>query len=189
MTTLALYEEASDDWIRVDATMTSLVGGSAMRPGNLLWLDDGKRYLVGDVNWHFGTSAHCRFPCIPIVRAWRRLINVENLRATPQSGWATAFDHDEDPFDFIEEEEYPQLAEMVMPANTIGELDLSGALKPGMYVGMEDGRTLLVGHVNVFAGVCDSQIDGNGSEGQDHRIVKYLRVVSDDIFSQRQYRP
>lgn len=182
---IALHEAASEDWVPVqNAPMKSLVGGPVMRVGNLLWLDDGKRLLVGDVNNMFGTNGHCTFPCIPVVRAYRHLVDPERLKSASPETWATAFDLDEDIFDFVEEDEYPEVALVAMPANTIGELDWSGALKPGMVVEMEDGRRILVGHVNPLAGVCDS-----AHEGLDQRIVRYFRPISDAVFVAKPYLP
>ncbi len=179
------YEEASEEWVGVNVPMTTLVGTPAMAAGNLLWLDDGKRYLVGDVNWHFGTGDHCKHPCIPIVRAWRSILDVGTVTKMRPEDWATAFDHDEDVFDFVDEDEYAGLAEVVIPANTVQELDLSGSLKPGMLVGMDDGRVVLVGHVNQLAGVCDSET----YDVRESRIVRYVRAVPDEIFRARHYEP
>jgi hypothetical protein len=182
---IALHEEASEDWVPVkNAPMTSLVGGPVMSVGNLLWLDDGKRKLVGDVNSLFGTNGHCPSPSIPVVRAYRRLVDPERLKSVSPETWATAFDLDEDIFDFVEEHEYPEVARVAMPANTVGELDWSGALKPGMVVEMEDGRRILVGHVNVLAGVCDSS-----RMGEEQRIVRYYKPIPDAVFATKSYCP
>lgn len=183
-----LHEEASEDWIPVREPMTALVGTAAMAIGNLLWLDDGKRMLVGHVNSMFGTNAHCRFPCIPIVRAYRKLVDMRRFTGMPTAMWATAFDLDEDVFDFAERHEYPEVAEIAQPMNDIASLDWGGNIQPGLVANMEDGRVILVGHVNVLAGVCDSQIDGTG-DGHDHRVLRYLRAVPECAFRARPYRP
>lgn len=186
----ALYEEASEDWVPVREVMTALVGTAAMTVGNLLWLDDGKRMLVGHVNAMFGTNAHCRFPCIPIVRAWRKFVDAERLAKTPPAAWATAFDLDEDIFDFVETHEYPEVAKIARPMNDVGSLDWQGNIQPGLVAGMEDGRVVLVGHVNALAGVCDSQIDGaSDNEGHDHRVLRYFRAVPECAFRTRRYEP
>lgn len=183
-----IHEERSDEWVRVDARMTDLVGGPAMTPGVLLWLDNGKRLLVGDVNNTFGTNGHCPAPALPIVRAWRAFVDMSHVRATPPKVWAAGFDLDEVPFEYCEEDEYPAVAELAMAMNRVADLDFEAMLRPGLVVGMEDGRVLLVGHVNTLAGTCDAQIDGAPpAEGKNHRVVRYFRAVPDLVFSRRSY--
>lgn len=188
METAALHEEASDEWVPVQKPMTMLVGTDAMAAGNLLWLDDGKRLLVGHVNALFGTDAHCTFPCIPVVRAWRRVLDITRLHSLQPDAWATGFDLDEDLFDFVDEDEYPEAAQVAEPMNFISYLDMHGNLQPGLVAGMEDGRVILVGHVNLLAGVCDARVDGS-EQGLDHRIARYVRAIPEAVFRPRPYRP
>ncbi len=186
LTEAMIHEEASDDWHRLDLGMPSLVGTPAMQVGNLLWLDDGKRLLVGDVNLMFGAAAHCKHPVLPIVRAWRRLVDVPKLRQTPVESWATAFDLDGILFDYAEPDEYEAVGAIAQPMNDIISLDLDGSLQPGLFVSMEDGQMILVGHVNALAGTCDSQEGDRG--GLEPRVARYLRVVPEGIFRPRPYR-
>ena len=183
MSTVALHEAASEDWVRVNAPMTSLVGTPAMTVGNLLWLDDGKRYLVGHVNWHFSPGAHCTFPALPIVRAWRRLLDVAAEASLGGDRWATAFEIDEDLLELLDVGEIESAVNIAPPTNTVMELDLSGVLKPGMLVTVEGGPVVLVGHVNPLAGWCDWRED----HGQ--RVSSYRQVVPDGLFRSRRYDP
>lgn len=182
------HEGLADDWTHVRLPMVGLIGTPAMDPGVLLWLDDGKRVLVGDVNWHFGTGSHCRFPCLPLVRAWRKIVNVASLLDVPAEVWATGFELDDVVFEYTEPSEWPFVASIAQKMNRVGDLEWDGVLDPGLAVRMDDGRTLLVGHVNALAGVCDSEIDGRSHhEGDDHRIERYMRVTPKSLFSTRSY--
>lgn len=185
-----IHEERSDEWVRADARMCDLVGTPAMLPGVLLWMDDGKRLLVGDVNVMFGTDAHCASPALPIVRAWRSLVDMLRVRASPPGVWAVGFDLDEVPFEYCDEDEFPAVASIAAKMNRVGDLDWDGVLRPGLVVGMEDDRILLVGHINPLAGTCDAQVDGTSPmDGKEHRVVRYFRAVPENTFKRRAYEP
>ncbi len=189
MSGLSGFEELADEWTHVRSPMASLVGTDAMAPGVVLWLDDGNRLLVGHVNVSFGTGAHCRFPCLPLVRAWRRVVDMRVLSSRPDTEWATAFEVDDVALEFCEESEWPLVASIAQKMNRVDDL-WEGVLDPGLAVRMVDGRTLLVGHVNVLAGVCDSEVDGRSNrEGGEHRIDRYLRAVPKALFGRRVYHP
>jgi len=185
---LSGYEEIADDWTHVRAALATLVGTAVMDPGVVLWLDDGKRILVGDVNAHFGTGAHCLFPCLPVVKAWRKVFEVSSLKSSPKGAWATAFDLDDVPFEYAERSEWPLIAGIAQRMNSVGDLGWDGVLEPGLAVSMVDGRALLVGNVNPLAGVCDAEIDGrSASEGFEQRIECYMRVVPKSVLKHRPY--
>lgn len=181
MSVADFHESFSEEWTHVRAPMTALVGTSAMQPGTMLWMDDGTRKLVGHVNHCFGRDGHCLFRSLPVVRAWRRVLDTSILAKVPAATWATAFDLDEVVFDYVEPDEYPALRDVAPQMNRIGDLDWDGALKPGLVVQMENEEVLLVGDVNPDAGVCDASTD------VDRRVMRYYQALPPALLRKRSY--